>query len=129
MMRIASTYSVADNDSQSAGGHGTLVRAPARNISVLHGVRRELGIVERRAVGRGDRQQFSGERVPEGGEREDVVGKRPTVLVRERILVSRHRRAAQPSTDGSEAVLHRRTRLELAAGEIRGPDREAEIIL
>src|SRR5258705_7536285 len=91
------------------GCRGASRRPPARNIGVVRGARLQLGIVERRTICGRDRQRLSSEWVLEGGEREDVVGKSPAVLLRQRVPVSWHWRAAQSGAHRPENVPHRRT--------------------
>src|SRR6202158_5934058 len=92
-----------------SGCRGAMRGAPTRNIGVVREARLQLGIVERRTIRGRDRQRLSSEWVLEGGEREDVVGKSPAVLLWQRVPVSRHWRAAQSGAHGPEDVPHRRT--------------------
>src|ERR1700723_3922901 len=75
-----------------------------------------------------DLQRFPGERVSEGGKRQDVVGQRPAIRIRERVMEGGHRCSAQARREGPVDVSDRRAGLELAAREVRGVNGETRII-
>src|SRR6202034_2823845 len=99
------------------------------SIGLLRTWRFQLRIVQCPTIRGRDLQRLSRQRVSEGGKRQNIVSERPAVRIRKRVMVGGHRCSAEPGRDGPEDVGHRRAGFELAAGEVRGPNREIEVVI